>query len=885
MKKNLFTYLLCLIAGLSFADEDKLIIIDPKIKTVLDVDYPERFDSLALFFENNSTLLPQKIKIWESQLAYLIALEENKLSRAKILAELGALHQKDNNNDVSKNYFIESLSIFMENENALSAPKTDSIFAHLHMSIANCELNSGQFGTAEERFKIALTHFLNHRDTLSVAVCNYDLGMINSTLDKPNFALDYFEQADSLFGILNSQKGILDARYAICKELMKLSKDKEAIAVFIDLIPSMKEMEHSEMVSASLDYADLLIMSGKYKEAEELLNEQMLDSQKESNWDQLKSLAGKLATLSEKQNQFDKALSFRKIEQVYIDSSYSQNLKNKTDESDLQLFALRQKLEKQNLAQQEMLDSQQQLLADFKRNTFIGFSILSFATIFFFYLIVKNKRKTLAENKIDLQKSKQRLFSSFSNEFTPPVDGIRNLLDGMNVATLPIGVTKVIREAQLTSKRLSKLLNLIINWNKLESKSSSLNNVNGDFAEQVKHSFSNVKSNFTEKDMVWILDVIPERMVCNFDYEKLDILIKTLLENIAEHTPAGGIISLYSRLEENNQIKLVFKDNGKGIPEEKLDQIFKWKYKNNNTDVDIEGYNLAFSMCKDLVNLMGGKMEYIDSSKNGMHFSCLLPFGMIKDQSLFPINNLTAANAQNLPSVLQKSDLELPNILLIVEHTELADHLSNLTSDDFNVSVSNDARVGMDIAFKEIPDLILIKLGEKELGKTRIIQNLKNNMLTEHITIISLDANVKAEINGFDELIEIPKEKTGLFISKLKTILENQIKELLSPLDLREEQFSRFKIQLKHAIEENYQDSSLTTDTLASNMKISKGQLHKKTKAIFNSTPSSILTEFRLQKAKQMVDSQSYIIEEVVNSCGFKSEKLFNKLYDAKFKN
>ena len=738
-----------------------------------------------------------------------------------------------------------------------------------------------------DRLTLAKNYFNEFGDSLSVAVCNYKIGSIKSMLDKSDEALLFLYSADSLFQAINSQKGIIDAQYAISQELIKLERSDEALEILEELLPQMKEIQHSEFITATLDYVDILILDGKFKKAEEVLNEQLIHYEKSKDWEQLQMIVSRLAIVNEKQEFYDKALSFRKREKIYSDSFVTYGYKIKEEKSQNAFLALRQKLEAEQLKLQEKIDLQEAELKQYKRNTFIAFLILALAGIFLITYILKQKRKTLAEKNEDLNKSKERLFTSFTTEFNPPVEHIKSLLTKIQNKELPDSIMSLINEANQTTNKLSGLLGLIINWNRLESNLGFVDPQEGDLAKQIKSSFDAVKKAHQEKEIMWILDIIPEKMICKFDFEKLDLLIKSILDHMAALTPEQGIISLYSRLEGEDMVRLVIKDNGKGVPEDKLDQLFDWKY---NVDAkgnrESEGYHMAFAMCKDLVNSLDGKIEYIiNSSNTGMHFSCLLPYTIIENQSLFPTKSFSKSQAP-IPSVLQKSEENLPNILLIMDHVELSEHLSFQLSDTYEVSVSNSDEIGKAIAFKEIPDLILFDLPFDKFQKTNILGEIKNSLLTDHIPLVVFDKQVEFKNTAQSEYVSFAKlpmnEDANELISTLENILENN-----SQVDFKLERTagcSLFNALLLDVFEMNLENEKISVEEIAHKIKMSNGQLLKKSKALYNTNPRTLLSNYRLFKAHQMIENGKYSsYTEVSQKCGFKNEKEFKKLYDKRY--
>ncbi|MDH4222547.1 MAG: ATP-binding protein [candidate division Zixibacteria bacterium] len=79
--------------------------------------------------------------------------------------------------------------------------------------------------------------------------------------------------------------------------------------------------------------------------------------------------------------------------------------------------------------------------------------------------------------------------------------------------------------------------------------------------------------------------------------------------------------------EGNNFIQVVIQDNGGGIPEENLGNIFNPFYTTKE-----KGIGLGLSMVKKIIDLHKGKIEVKSEPGKGTAFSIFLPLNLVKDQ-------------------------------------------------------------------------------------------------------------------------------------------------------------------------------------------------------------------------------------------------------------
>ena len=102
-------------------------------------------------------------------------------------------------------------------------------------------------------------------------------------------------------------------------------------------------------------------------------------------------------------------------------------------------------------------------------------------------------------------------------------------------------------------------------------------------------------------------------------------VLSNLISNAIKFTPENGKINFdISVLEQNNKnIKLRFliKDNGIGIPENKIDNIFEpFIQVDNESNRKYEGTGLGLSICSHIVKLLNSRIEILSQIDEGSSF-------------------------------------------------------------------------------------------------------------------------------------------------------------------------------------------------------------------------------------------------------------------------
>ena len=108
------------------------------------------------------------------------------------------------------------------------------------------------------------------------------------------------------------------------------------------------------------------------------------------------------------------------------------------------------------------------------------------------------------------------------------------------------------------------------------------------------------------------------------DVEKLELIMRNLLSNALKFTENGSVFLTYGT--EGGTFFIEVRDTGKGIPESDLPRIFDRFYRVEKTTVT--GLGLGLAIAKELVDVMGGRVEVESKTGKGSAFRVYLP---IKD--------------------------------------------------------------------------------------------------------------------------------------------------------------------------------------------------------------------------------------------------------------
>ena len=233
--------------------------------------------------------------------------------------------------------------------------------------------------------------------------------------------------------------------------------------------------------------------------------------------------------------------------------------------------------------------------------------------------LVTIKDITSTRRTVEIQKN---FISNVSHELKTPLTNIKGYLIALEDAPKEIRL----RFLNIINNNVEKLENIVLdflNISKIES-SKILQIIPVEpklIEEQIRESlFGIIKRKKAELNFNWNLLEINQGMI-NTDKEKLIMILKNLIEN--------GIIYNTSEIpsievditEEKSKYLFSVKDNGIGIPQDKLKKVFERFYRVDKARTsNMGGTGLGLAIVKELVEQFGGEIVIESSEHEGSNF-------------------------------------------------------------------------------------------------------------------------------------------------------------------------------------------------------------------------------------------------------------------------
>lgn len=222
------------------------------------------------------------------------------------------------------------------------------------------------------------------------------------------------------------------------------------------------------------------------------------------------------------------------------------------------------------------------------------------------------------------------------------------------------------------------------------------------------------------------------------DRQRLKQVLLNLLSNAVKYTALQGSVTLSFAEAEHGSIRIHVRDTGAGIPVEKLARLFTPFDRLGAEQSTVEGTGLGLALCQRLVQAMQGRIGVNSTLGNGSSFWLELP------RAESPFRTL-ATQKVGAP---REEPLAGPGRRVLY----IEDNFSNVTLVEqmlaerpaIELMTAMQGRVGLELARKHVPDLVLLDLHLPDLPGWQVLHQLKADHATRDIPVIVISADATA---------------------------------------------------------------------------------------------------------------------------------------------
>ncbi|NMG76045.1 response regulator [Aromatoleum diolicum] len=323
------------------------------------------------------------------------------------------------------------------------------------------------------------------------------------------------------------------------------------------------------------------------------------------------------------------------------------------------------------------------------------------------------------------ERIKKEFISTISHELRTPLTSIRGslgLIAGGIAGPLPDQATKLIDVAHRNSERLVRLINDILDIDKIESGKMQLDLQTQPLLPLVHHAIEANRAYAREFQVGITLVSSETEALVRVDADRLNQAITNLLSNAAKFSPADTDIQV-SVEHHSGVLRISVADRGPGVPEQFRDRIFEKFSQADASDTRQKGgTGLGLAITKSLIEAMGGRIGY-DSAAPGTTFWFELPAIPRPDAS-------PADNASDAPRILICEDD--PDVALLIRYM--------LEHDGYRTDIACDAEQAREMLSSTHYDAMTLDIALPGQDGITLIRQLRSDVESRSLPIIVVSA-------------------------------------------------------------------------------------------------------------------------------------------------
>ncbi len=185
---------------------------------------------------------------------------------------------------------------------------------------------------------------------------------------------------------------------------------------------------------------------------------------------------------------------------------------------------------------------------------------------------------------------------------------------------MPAPVRRDLERLGAETQRLWRLSNTLLDVEKLEDNTLDVRWEICESSEIVSVAVAAMEGLTVARD-VTITQNVASNAVCYCDKDRTIQVLVNLLSNAIKFSPKGSVISITATFTESNTIRFEVTDQGTGVPEDKVSQLFaKFSQLEQASETRKQGSGLGLYICRMLIHGQSGTIGYLPGKAGGSCF-------------------------------------------------------------------------------------------------------------------------------------------------------------------------------------------------------------------------------------------------------------------------
>ena len=242
----------------------------------------------------------------------------------------------------------------------------------------------------------------------------------------------------------------------------------------------------------------------------------------------------------------------------------------------------------------------------------------------------KQAEEALRKNEYllrELNAQKDKFFTIISHDLKSPFNAIyalsQHLVDQMQEKDYE-GVEQYASFIEESSKRAMNLLTNLFEWSQAQSGRMAFEPEPFELVEFIEEN-SRLYEDIAREKSVKVIGRLPNRLLVHADKHMVSTIIRNLITNAIKFSHPGSEVIIAAE-RGHKEVTVLIKDNGVGIPNERLKKLFRIdETESTKGTANEKGTGLGLIICKEFVDKHGGRIWVESQLGKGTTFYFTLP--------------------------------------------------------------------------------------------------------------------------------------------------------------------------------------------------------------------------------------------------------------------
>lgn len=359
----------------------------------------------------------------------------------------------------------------------------------------------------------------------------------------------------------------------------------------------------------------------------------------------------------------------------------------------------------------------------------------------------------LKEHEMLIQKAekasqmKSLFLANMSHEIRTPLNAIEGFARVMAETDSPEERMKFLEIIESNNNRLQSLINEILDLSRVEAGELTIKK-----AETRLHSLcKTIRQSFKFRcpdGVKLVLDEPDDNITLITDGNRISQVYANLIGNALKHTTKGEIRFGYRLENDNKTIRFFVKDTGSGIAPEDLNHIFV-TYVSRDAETTKNGHGLGLSLCKIIVERLGGQISVESELGVGSTFTFTLPFEGTITTGAYRTDEIT--NSRTLRVTFRPENAPTKVILVAEDEESNFQLVQSILGRKYRLVRALNGIEAVNLYEEEHPELILMDIRMPDmngLDAARIIKEVDHDVPIVALSAYAFEENIRQALEA-----------------------------------------------------------------------------------------------------------------------------------------